>query len=345
MDTQELMDTARKLVAGDKGLLAMDESNGTCNKRFAAVGIPQTEEARRAYREMIVTTPGLGECISGAILYDETIRQHTKDGAPFLQVIADAGIIPGVKVDTGAKDMAGHPGEKITEGLDGLRERLQEYFQMGARFAKWRAVITLGNGLPSQACIEANAQALARYGALCQEAGLVPVIEPEVLMAGDHTLDRCREVTQEVLRTVFYQLETQGVMLEGMLLKPNMVLPGLSCPDQETVEAVADATLTCLLRTVPAAVPGIAFLSGGQSPELASARLNAMNSSALNAHLKSQRPWAVAFSFARAIQQPALEIWRGEEANVQAAQRALLHRARCNRAARRGEYTEAMERT
>jgi len=339
MNVHTLMDTARALVAGDKGLLAMDESNPTCNKRFAAVGIPQTEEARRAYRELIVTTPGLGGCISGVILYDETIRQHKEDGTPFLQVIADAGIIPGIKVDTGAKDMAGHPGEKITEGLDGLRERLQEYSEMGARFAKWRAVITLGSGLPSRGCIEANAQALARYGALCQEAGIVPVIEPEVLMEGDHTLERCREVTQEVLRTVFHQLETQGVMLEGMLLKPNMVLPGLSCPDQETVEAVADATLTCLLRTVPAAVPGIAFLSGGQSPELASARLNAMN-----LRFRGRLPWAVAFSFARAIQQPALEIWRGEAANVPAAQKALRHRAECNRAARRGEYTAAMDR-
>jgi len=345
MNPQTLMDTAQALVAGDKGLLAMDESNPTCDKRFDAVGIPQTEEARRAYREMIVTTPGLGECISGVILYDETIRQQKKDSTPFLKVIADAGIIPGIKVDTGAKDMAGHPGEKTTEGLDGLRERLQEYFQMGARFAKWRAVITLGNGLPSRACLEANAQTLACYGALCQEAGLVPVIEPEVLMDGDHTLDRCRQVTQEVLRTVFHQLETQGVMLEGMLLKPNMVLPGLTCPCQETVEAVADATMTCLLRTVPAAVPGIAFLSGGQSPELASARLNAMNSDAMNARLKSHRPWALAFSFARAIQQPALELWHGEEANVEVAQRALLHRAECNRAARRGEYTDAMERT
>ena len=339
MNTQSLMDTASMLVANDKGLLAMDESNPTCDKRFAALGIPQTVEARRAYREMIVTTPGLGGCISGVILYDETIRQRRKDGTPFLQVIADAGIIPGIKVDTGAKDMAGHPGEKITEGLDGLRERLQEYFQMGARFAKWRAVITLGSGLPSRGCIEANAQALARYGALCQEAGIVPVIEPEVLMEGDHTLERCREVTQEVLRTVFHQLETQGVMLEGMLLKPNMVLPGLSCPDQETVEAVADATLTCLLRTVPAAVPGITFLSGGQSPELASARLNAMN-----LRFRGRLPWAVAFSFARAIQQPALEIWRGEAANVPAAQKALRHRAECNRAARRGEYTAAMDR-
>ena len=339
MNPQTLMDMAGALVAGDKGLLAMDESNPTCDKRFTALGIPQTVEARRAYREMIVTTPGLGGCISGVILYDETIRQRRKDGTPFLQVIADAGIIPGIKVDTGAKDMAGHPGEKITEGLDGLRERLQEYSEMGARFAKWRAVITLGSGLPSRGCIEANAQALARYGALCQEAGIVPVIEPEVLMEGDHTLERCREVTQEVLRTVFSQLETQGVMLEGMLLKPNMVLPGLSCPDQETVEAVADATLTCLLRTVPAAVPGITFLSGGQSPELASARLNAMN-----LRFRGRLPWAVAFSFARAIQQPALEIWRGEAANVPAAQKALRHRAECNRAARRGEYTAAMDR-
>ena len=338
MNVHTLMDTARALVAGDKGLLAMDESNPTCNKRFAALGIPQTVEARRAYRELIVTTPGLGESISGAILYDETIRQGKRDGTPFLQVIADAGIIPGIKVDTGAKDMAGHPGEKITEGLDGLRERLHGYSEMGARFAKWRAVISLSSGLPSRACVEANAQALARYGALCQEAGLVPVIEPEVLMAGDHTLDRCCEVTQEVLRTVFHQLETQGVMLEGMLLKPNMVLPGLSCPHQETAEAVADATLTCLLRTVPAAVPGITFLSGGQSPELASARLNAMN-----LRSRGRLPWAVAFSFARAIQQPALEIWGGEAANVPAAQQALRHRAECCRAARRGEYNAVLD--
>jgi fructose-bisphosphate aldolase class I len=339
MNAQDLVKTAQTLIASDKGLLAMDESTPTCNKRFAALGIPQTESARRAYRELIVTTPGLGESISGAILYDETIRQCTSDGTPFAKALSDAGIVPGIKVDTGAKEMAGHPGEKITEGLDGLRERLAEYYEMGARFAKWRAVITIGNGIPSQGCIEANAQALARYGALCQEAGLVPVIEPEVLMDGDHTLDRCREVTEHVLRTVFHQLETQGVMLEGMLLKPNMVLAGLSCPDQETVEAVADATLTCFLRTVPAAVPGIMFLSGGQSPELASARLNAMN-----VRFQERRPWAVAFSFARAIQQPALELWKGEAANVPAAQQALYHRALCNRAARRGEYTDAMER-
>ncbi len=338
MSSQVIMDTAKALVADDKGLLAMDESNPTCNKRFAKLGIPQTEEARRAWRELIVTTSGLGECISGAILYDETIRQRKKDGTPVIQAIADAGIIPGIKVDTGAKNMAGHPGEKITEGLDGLRDRLKEYFQMGARFAKWRAVIALGEGIPSRGCIEANAHGLARYAALCQEAGLVPIVEPEVLMEGDHTLAQCFEVTEEVLRTVFNQLCSQRVMLEGMILKPNMVLPGLACPVQETVDEVADATVQCLLRAVPAAVPGIAFLSGGQSGELASARLNAMN-----LRFKSRLPWALAFSYARAIQQPAMEIWSGRDANVEAAQQALLLRARCNWAARRGEYSAAME--
>ena len=336
--SQELICTARTLFANDKGLLAMDESNHTCNKRFAWLGIPQTEEARRAYRELIVTTPSLGDCISGVILYDETIRQKKSNGTPFVKVITDSGIIPGIKVDTGAKKMAGYPGEKITEGLDGLRDRLKEYFEMGARFAKWRAVIAVGDGIPSQGCMEANAQALARYAALCQEAGMVPVVEPEVLMEGEHTLDRCREVTEEVLRTVFDRLHKQRVMLEGMILKPNMVLPGLTCPEPETVDEVADATVQCLLRAVPAAVPGIAFLSGGQSGELASARLNAMN-----VRFKSRLPWALAFSFARAIQQPALEIWRGEEANLLRAQRALYHRARCNRAARRGTYDTAME--
>ena len=242
MNTQELIETARMLLAADKGLLAMDESNPTCNKRFAKLGIPQTEEARRAYRELIVTTPRLGECISGVILYDETIRQQKKDGTPFIKVITDAGIIPGIKVDTGAKDMAGHPKEKITEGLDGLRVRLKEYFQMGARFAKWRAVITVGDGIPSQGCIEANAQALARYAALCQETGLVPVVEPEVLMDGDHTLERCTKITQEVLHTVFNQLYTQRVTLEAMILKPNMVVPGLACPKQQSVDDIADAT-------------------------------------------------------------------------------------------------------
>jgi len=340
VNAQPLIDTAQKLVADDKGLLAMDESNPTCNKRFAKVGIPQTVEARRAYRELIITTPDLGESISGLILYDETIRQKKKDGTPFLKVLAEAGIVPGIKVDAGAKDLAAHPGEKITEGLDGLRIRLQEYFQMGARFAKWRAVILIGDGIPSRSCIEANAQALARYAALCQEAGLVPIVEPEVLMDGDHTLECGRKVTEEVLRNVFIQLNCQRVLLEGMILKPNMVLPGLNCPAQESMDEVADTTVHSLLRTVPAAVPGIAFLSGGQSGELASARLNAMN-----VRFKSRLPWALAFSFARAIQQPALEIWLGQETNVKAAQQALLHRARCNRAARRGDYTAMMERT
>ena len=363
MNTQILTDTAKAMVADDKGLLAMDESHPTCNKRFAKLGIPQTVEARRAYRELIVTTPGLGESISGAILFDETIRQQKKDGTPFIKILTEAGIIPGIKVDTGAKDLAGFPGEKVTEGLDGLRDRLKEYFQMGARFAKWRAVIIIGDGLPSRGCIEANAHALARYAALCQEAGMVPVVEPEVLMDGDHSLERCREVTEEVLRTVFTQLNSQRVLLEGMILKPNMVLPGLTCPphqevkevgvgeqqyqvrlkdrqpdEKQDIDEVANITVKCLWRTVPAAVPGIAFLSGGQSAELASARLNAMN-----LRFKTQLPWALAFSFARAIQQPALEIWRGQEANVKAAQQALLHRAQCNRAARRGEYTAAMK--
>jgi len=339
MKVQQLIDTARALTDDGKGILAMDESNSSCNKRFAKLKIPQTEEARRAYRELIITTPGLGESISGVILCDETIRQHKKDGTPFVNVITDAGIIPGIKVDAGAKDLAGHPAEKITEGLDGLRERLAEYVQIGAKFVKWRAVITVGKNLPSRGCIEANSQTLARYATLCQEAGLVPIVEPEVLMDGEHTLERCLEVTEEVLRSVFAALYTQRVLLEGMILKPNMVVPGLSCPKQETVDEVADATVRCFLRTVPAAVPAIAFLSGGQTSELASARLNAMN-----VRFKSQLPWALTFSYGRAIQQPALQIWHGDQAQLSKAQDALLHRAACNRAARRGEYAAAMER-
>lgn len=338
MNAQALINTARTLVSDDKGLLAMDESNPTCNRRFAPLGIPQTEEVRRAYRELIVTTPGLGQYLNGAILYDETIRQRTKDGASFSKALSDAGIIPGIKVDIGTTDLAGYPGEKITEGLDGLRDRLKEYFQMGARFAKWRAVITIGSDIPSTGCIEANAQALARYAALCQEAGMVPIVEPEVLMGGEHTLQQCAAVTEDVLRIVFNQLHAQRVLLEGMLLKPNMVLPGLACTTPTTVAAVAEATVSCLLRTVPAAVPGITFLSGGQSGELASARLNAMN-----LQFKSRLPWALAFSFARAVQQPALEIWCGEQANVVAAQQALLHRLRCNHAACRGEYDAVLD--
>jgi len=336
-----LAQTAALLVADGKGVLAMDESNPTCDKRFAALGIAQTVEARRAYREMIVSAPGLGEAIGGAILYDETIRQATNDGTLFVRLLVDAGIVPGIKVDLGAKDLAGHPGEKITEGLDGLRPRLAEYSRMGARFAKWRAVIAIGDRLPSQACIETNAHALARYAALCQEADMVPIVEPEVLMDGDHTIARSAEATQAVLRGVFEQLRVQDVLLDGMILKPNMVLPGLASAVQCTVDEVAEATLACLAQVVPAAVPAVAFLSGGQSSELASARLNAMVEMAAAG---ARAPWALAFSFARAIQQPALEIWRGEKANVPAAQQALVHRARLNRAARRGEYSDGLER-
>jgi fructose-bisphosphate aldolase class I len=338
MNADALTQTAQALTAGDKGVLAMDESDPTCNKRFAALGIPQTADARRAWRELIVTTPNLAESISGAILYDETIRQHLQDGRPFGQALTELGIVLGIKVDAGTKALAGHAGEKVTEGLDGLRERLAEYAAMGARFAKWRAVISINANLPSAAGISANAHALARYAALCQEAGLVPIVEPEVLMEGEHTLQRCAEVSAQVLHAVFEQLHVQGVLLEGMLLKPNMVLPGLACAHQSAVDEVTDATVTALLRAVPAAVPGIAFLSGGQSAELASARLNAMNR-----RFKARVPWALTFSFGRAIQQPALDIWRGEPANVLSAQRALQHRAACNRAARRGEYWAAMD--
>jgi fructose-bisphosphate aldolase class I len=333
MNTQALEATANLMVADGKGLLAMDESTGTCNKRFAKWGIPQTAETRREYRELIVNTPGLDESISGAILYDETIRQQKNDGTPFAKALSDLGIIPGIKVDTGAKPMAAFPGEMITEGLDGLRARLTEYAQMGARFAKWRAVLSISDDLPTPECINANAHALARYAALCQEAGLVPVVEPEVLMEGSHTLQTCGAITEKVLIAVFRELEAQRVKLECLILKPNMVLPGSSCHIQESVDEVANATVHCLLRTVPAAVPGVAFLSGGQTGELASARLNAMN-----LRFKSHLPWALAFSFGRAIQEPALEIWNGEQANVAAAQRALYHRATCDRAARYGEY-------
>jgi fructose-bisphosphate aldolase class I len=342
MNPRNLIETVRQLVESGKGLLAMDESTGTCNKRFSEVGIPQTEEARRAYRDLIVTTPGVGEALSGAILFDETIRQRTKSGVSFAEAIASSGVIPGIKVDTGAKDLAGHPGEKITEGLDGLRERLKEYSAMGARFAKWRAVITPGDNIPTRGCIDANAHALARYAALCQEAGIVPIVEPEVLMDGNHTIDRCREITQETLHCVFQNLHAQGVMLEGMILKPNMILPGLGCPKQESVDEVARVTVECFLQVVPAAVGGVAFLSGGQLAELATTRLNAMN---VLARLPGSRvPWPLVFSFARAIQQPALEIWRGKDENIKAAQDALKHRLACNKAALRGEYIAAMER-
>jgi fructose-bisphosphate aldolase class I len=337
-DQHAVVQTAQALMADDKGLLAMDESNPTCNRRFAALGIPQTAEMRRAWRELIVTTPGLADSISGAILFDETIRERLQDCRPFCQALADVGIIAGIKVDAGAKALAGHAGEKVTEGLDGLRERLAAYAAMGARFAKWRAVIAIDAELPSAAGIAANAHALARYAALCPEAGMVPIVEPEVLMTGEHTLQRCAEVTAQVLHEVFAQLHVQQVLLEGLLLKPNMVLPGLACDVQDSVDEVADASVNCLLRAVPAAVPGIAFLSGGQSAELASARLNAMSR-----RFKTRLPWALTFSFSRAIQQPALELWRGDGGKAQQAQRALQHRAACNRAARRGDYSAEME--
>jgi len=334
--------TAQALVGGGRGLLAIDESTSTCNRRFAASGIAQTEEARRAYRELLVTAQGLGDHISGAILFDETIRQRDRHGARLVDRLVAASVIPGIKVDLGAKELALHPGETVTEGLDGLRARLQDYAQMGARFAKWRAVIAIGDGLPSPACIGANAHALARYAALCQEAGLVPIVEPEVLMAGRHSLQRSGEVTLAVLRAVFDALDAQDVTLEATILKPNMVLPGLDCPEQDGIDAVAAATLACLQRSVPAAVAGIAFLSGGQSAELASARLNAMNIA--KGASAGRSPWPLVFSFGRALQQPALQIWRGEDANVVAAQRALIHRASLNGAALHGVYTPSMER-
>ena len=338
MDTQRLVATARALVSGDRGLLAMDESTPTCDKRFAKLGIPTTEAMRRAYRDMIVTTPNLGRCISGAILYDETIRQHTLAGVPFAQALERSGIVPGIKVDAGARPLAGFADEVATEGLDGLRERLAEYAAMGARFAKWRAVIKIGPSIPSLGCVEANAHGLARYAGLCQEAGLVPIVEPEVLMDGDHTLERCREVIESTLQVVFDQLRAQRVLLEGVLLKPNMIVPGADAADQASVDAVADTTVGCFLRVVPAAIPGIAFLSGGQASKRASAHLNAMN-----LRFRGRMPWALAFSFARAIQQPALQIWGGQAANVGAAQQALSHRADCNRAARRGDYDAAAD--
>lgn len=338
MNKQILKDTIAQLFANGKGLLAMDESNPTCNKRFAAAGIPQTIEMRRSYRELIVTTPGLNESIGGAILYDETIRQKTKGGVPFADALLKAGIIPGIKVDMGAKAMAGFPNEKITEGLDGLRERLDEYKTMGARFAKWRAVITIGYGFPTKANIVANVHALARYAALCQEAGIVPIVEPEVLMSGNHTLQHCLEATEQVLKILFYHLYLYKIDLEGMILKPNMVIAGTGAVRKDSIDEVAEATVHCLLDSVPASVPAIAFLSGGQSPEDAAAHLNAMHTK-----FKNHLPWIVSFSFARAIQQPALDVWKGLDANVAEAQQLLYKRAKSDAAARAGNYTTAME--
>ncbi|MBA3827664.1 MAG: fructose-bisphosphate aldolase class I [Taibaiella sp.] len=334
---ESLVNIANSLMVAGKGLIAMDESNPTCNKRFAQFGIPQTAELRRQYRDLIVTTPDLGKYISGAILYDETVRQRTNDGSSFIDKMVNAGIIPGIKADMGTVDLAGFPGEKITEGLDGLRDRLNEYAGLGLRFAKWRAVITIGNGIPTDTCIAANMQTLAQYAAFCQEAGMVPIVEPEVLMDGTHSISQCFEVTERVLTHLFNKLYKQRIDLEGILLKPNMVLAGVDSTEKNSVMDVADATVKCLLRCVPAEVPGIAFLSGGQSTELATEHLNAM-------HVKyGQRlPWALTFSFSRALQLPALEIWKGKDENRLAAQQALLYRAKCNSAARMGEYKEGL---
>ena len=336
------------LIATAQGLLAMDESVGTCNRRLAEFGIAQTEESRRRCRELLATTPGLSESISGAILFDETLPQHTRDGVPITDVLRSAGILVGIKVDAGAKALAGHPGELVTEGLDGLRDRLHHYASLGARFAKWRAVLAIGVGLPSRICIEVNAHALACYAALCQEGQLVPIVEPEVLMEGEYTLARCAEVTAEVLDQVFAQLHRQGVALEAVVLKPNMVLPGLACAVPSPLDDMADATLSSLLRAVPAAVAGVAFLSGGQSAELATARLNAMhlrNTARCPASTVARRSltWPLTFSFGRALQQQALRLWAGNDENCVAAQRALLHRARCNAAAAQGAWRPAME--
>lgn len=336
MNINELETTVRALVARGKGILAADESDGTIKKRFDAIQLESNAENRRAYRELLFTTVGIEEFLSGVILFDETIHQAAANDLPFPQLLAAKGIIPGIKVDRGTVPLAGHPGEKITEGLDGLRQRLETYRELGARFAKWRAVITIGGERPSSTGIVANAHALARYAALCQESGLVPIVEPEVLMDGSHDIEICAAVTEATLRTVFAELQAQGVHLEGMLLKPNMVLPGKTSPDQVSIHYVAAETVGIFRRVVPAAVPGIVFLSGGQSPEQATAHLNAMNQD-------SHHPWELSFSYGRALQEPVLQTWQGNPANVANAQRSFYHRARCNSAARFGDYSNEME--
>jgi fructose-bisphosphate aldolase class I len=336
MTRDELAVTARALVAPGKGILAADESSGTIEKRFRSIQVESTTEQRRAYRELLFTTEGAAEHISGVILYDETLRQTAADGTPLAQVLAGQGIIPGIKVDTGTTGLPGFPGEKITEGLDGLAGRLATYRELGARFTKWRAVIGIGEHIPTFGCIAANAEALARFAGLSQEAGLVPIVEPEVLMDGDHPIERCDQATRDTLAEVFATLRRHRVRLDGMLLKPNMVVSGSDSPTQAGVTQVARATVACLLDHVPASVPGIVFLSGGQSDQAATAHLNAMNR-------LGGAPWQLSFSYGRALQAPALKAWKGEAANAPAAQRAFAHRARLNGAARTGSYTEAME--
>ncbi len=336
MSKQELESVAQAMVAKGKGILAADESMGTIKRRFDSIKLESNENNRRAYREMLFKTKGLEEAISGVILFDETIRTAASDGTPFPQVLSKKGIMPGIKVDKGPVEIPGFPGETVTEGLDGLRGRVKEYKDLGARFAKWRAVITIGEGMPTYTCLEANAQALARYAALCQEGGLVPIVEPEVLLDGNHTVERCEEVTEATLRITFAMLMRQRVHLEGMILKPSMVVSGKENPRQAGVEEVAERTIRCLKRTVPAAVPGIAFLSGGQSAVSATEHLNAMNK-------LGPLPWQVSFSYARALQDPAIKAWKGDPANVAAAQKIFYHRAKMNSAARSGSYSKEME--
>ena len=333
----DIQDIAQAMVAKGKGILAADESTPTCTKRFESINVESTEENRNAYRDMLFTSDGIENHISGVILFDETIRQSTINGSiPFPEHLSTLGIIPGIKVDKGAKQLANSDDEKITEGLDGLRDRLKEYYELGARFSKWRAVITIGEDIPTAYCISANAHALARYAALCQEQGLVPIVEPEILMNGDHTIEESYQLTTETLYTVFYELASQGVELEGMVLKPNMVLSGYDCSEQASVKEVAEMTVDCFFNTVPAAVPGIAFLSGGQSDELATAHLNAMNQI-------DGTPWNLTFSYGRALQAPTLKAWSGRAENIPTAQEALMKRAIFNGLATKGEYSSDME--
>jgi fructose-bisphosphate aldolase, class I len=335
MSIEDLESIAQAMVAPGKGIIAIDESNSTIKKRFDAVGIENSEEHRRAYREMLLTTPSLSQHISGAILYDETIRQSTKAGVPFTQVMLDSGILPGIKVDMGPQPLAGFPGEVVTEGLDGLRTRLNEYARLGAKFAKWRAVITIGDDMPSGTCIEANCHALARYAALCQEAGIVPMVEPEVLMDGDHDLEVCYDVTEATLRSLFGSLYEQNVLLEGTILKASMIISGKGCADQATVEDVAEATVRCLKASVPALIPGIVFLSGGQTDEQSTAHLNAMNQ-------MGPHPWPLSFSYGRAMQQAALKAWAKDmNANFAGAQKIVAERARANGLAALGQWQKA----
>ncbi len=335
MDIALLQQTAQRMVAPGRGVLAADESHPTIGKRFAALGIETSEENRRLYRQMFFHSPGIEEFVSGVILFDETIRQSDDNGTSFADLLVAKDIVPGIKVDSGAKPLPGHDGETVTEGLDGLRDRLKEYFALGARFAKWRAVISIGNGRPSRACVEANAHGLARYAALCQEASIVPIVEPEVLMDGSHGIDTCEQVTTDVLQSTFAQLHQQGVMLEGIVLKPSMVIHGTEGSAAST-EEVAERTIRCLSRTVPSAVPGIAFLSGGQSDEDATAHLDAMNR-------RGSHPWKLTFSYGRALQATAMKTWAGDPGRIEAASQAFLKRARCNSAASCGSWEQSME--